>query len=132
MLRSADPLVTELCLEHWRTSTQSITAKYRAENTKLLQTVESFLGFKTPRLSRVRRFHLVRLREWIEHSAGPRKTVLLADFDCLCNRRGSQCQRHVWPPHKKRTETQVRRCYSSRKMWSPSQRQKEIRTAELH
>jgi integrase len=69
--RSADPLVIDLCLDYWRTSKKNLTAKYRGENIKLLeQIVARFPGFARLRPSRVRRFHLVRLREWIEHSAG--------------------------------------------------------------
>jgi hypothetical protein len=68
--RSADPLVTGFCLDYWRTSPKGITARYRAENIKFLETVKRFKDFERLRLSRVKRFHLVRLREWIEHSAG--------------------------------------------------------------
>jgi integrase len=69
--RSADPYVIAFCLDYWRTTPKNITAKYRSENINLLEkSIEQFPGFKRLRLSRVRRFHLVRLREWIEHSSG--------------------------------------------------------------
>jgi integrase len=69
--RSADPLVLDFCLDYWRTSKKKVTAKYRDENIKLLEKViERFSDFKPLRLSRLKRFHLVRLHEWIEHSAG--------------------------------------------------------------
>jgi hypothetical protein len=68
--RSADPLVLELCLDYWRTSKKNITAKYRGKTSSCLETVIArFPGFALLRVSRVKRFHLVRLREWIEGSA---------------------------------------------------------------
>ncbi len=69
--RSGDPFVTALCLDYWRTSKKTLTTKYREENVKLIEKVISrFPGFERLRLSKMKRFHLVRLREWIEHTAG--------------------------------------------------------------
>ncbi len=69
--RSADPVMVNFCLDYWRTTPKHITIKYRRDNIKFLEDVIArFPGFQRLRLSRLKRFHLVRLKEWVQYSAG--------------------------------------------------------------
>ncbi len=66
-IRAADPPVLAFLADYWRTTPKALAASYRAESLTFVEGhVAAFPGFKGLRLSKVRGFHLNRLRDFLQ------------------------------------------------------------------